>query len=93
MTGVAPVTKQSGKRCFVIRRTARNPRLHNAVFHWARVAVMRDPVAKCRYSALRARGKSHGQALRSVGDRLLGILCAMLRNQTSYRAPQVPAAA
>jgi len=93
LTGVAPVTKRSGKKCVVVRRTACHPRLRNAVYHWARVAVMNDQLAKRRYSALRARGKSHGQALRSVGDRLLGILCAMLRDQTSYRDPLGAAAA
>lgn len=88
LTGVAPVTKRSGKKCSVTRRTACHPRLRNAVYHWARVAVMHDPIAKRRYAALRARGKPHGQALRSVADRLLGVLCAMLRDQTDYRVPE-----
>jgi hypothetical protein len=55
--------------------------------------VQNDPVAKARYAALRARGKSHGQSLRAVADRLLGVLCAMLRDQTEYRPPQEVAAA
>ena len=93
LTGVAPVTKRSGKKCSVIRRTACHPRLRNAVYHWARVAVMHDPIAKTRYAALRARGKPHGQALRSVADRLLAVLCAMLKGRTPYRAPQVQTAA
>ena len=41
--GVAPVTKQSGRRLVVIMRQACNGRLRNAVYHWARVAVTRDP--------------------------------------------------
>lgn len=92
LTGVAPVTKRSGKKHTVIRRTACHPRLRNAVYHWARVAVMKDPIAKRRYAALRARGKPHGQALRSVADRLLAVLCAMLRTQTPYRAVELSAA-
>ncbi|MCK5941194.1 MAG: IS110 family transposase, partial [Planctomycetes bacterium] len=80
LTGVAPVTKRSGKKCIVIRRTACHPRLRNAVYHWARVASMYDLAAKEHYAGLRARGKSHGQALRSVADRLLAVLCAMLRD-------------
>jgi hypothetical protein len=71
-------------------RTACHPRIRNAVYHWARVATQTDDIAKARYAALRARGKSHGQALRSIADRLLGVLCAMLRNQTDYRTPQQP---
>jgi transposase len=92
LTGVAPVTKRSGRRHTVIRRTACHPRLRNAVYHWARVAAMTDPIAKRRYAALRARGKPHGQALRSVADRLLAVLCAMLRSQTDYRATELNAA-
>ena len=93
LAGVAPVTKRSGKKCVVVMRKACHPRLRNAVYHWARVSTMHDDLAKRRYAALRARGKSHGQALRSVADRLLGVLCAMLRDQTDYRKPEVQAAA
>lgn len=93
LTGVAPVTKRSGKKTLVSRRTACHPRLRNAAYHWARVAAMHDPVAKRRYSALRARGKPHGQALRSVADRLIGVLCAMLRDQTEYRSQEALTAA
>lgn len=93
LTGVAPVTKRSGKKCSVIRRTACHPRLRNATYHWARVAVMHDPIAKQRYAALRARGKPHGQALRSVADRLLAVLCAMLKGRAPYRAPEIQTAA
>jgi transposase len=86
LAGVAPVTRRSGKKCVVVMRTACHPRLRNAVYHWARVAAMHEPLSKARYGALRARGKSHGQALRSVADRLLRVLCAMLRTQTPFKA-------
>jgi len=39
LTGVAPVTKRSGKSCIVVRRQACHNRLANAMYHWARVAV------------------------------------------------------
>jgi transposase len=93
LAGVAPVTRRSGKKKVVCMRTACHPRVRNAVYHWSRVAAMHDPLAKARYAALRARGKTHGQALRSIGDRLLAVLCAMLRDQTAYRAPEEVAAA
>ena len=35
LTGVAPVTKKSGKSCIVIRRQACNDRLAAAMYHWA----------------------------------------------------------
>ncbi len=93
LAGVAPVTRRSGKKRVVVMRTACHPRLRNAVYHWARVATQNDEVAKSRYAALRARGKTHGQSLRSVADRLLNVLCVMLRTQTDYREPQPTAAA
>ena len=84
LSGVAPVTRSSGKKHVVVFRRACNPRLRDAVYHWSRVAVQRDPVCKAAYAGLRARGHGHGRALRSVGDRLLSVACAMLRDGTSY---------
>jgi transposase len=84
LTGVAPVTKRSGKSCIVLRRQACNDRLANALYHWARVAVQYDPISHAKYAELRQRGHTHGRALRQVGDRLLNVACAMLRSGTLY---------
>jgi transposase len=84
LSGVAPVTKRSGKRCIVIMRQACHRRLRSAVYHWARVAIQHDPLSRCRYAELRKRGHSHGRALRSVADRLLAVACAMLDQQTMF---------
>lgn len=84
LSGVAPVTRRSGKRCVVVMRQACHRRLRNAVYHWARVAVQCDTTCRSKYAALRARGHSHGRALRSVADRLLKVACVMLENQTAY---------
>ena len=81
LSGVAPVTKRSGKTCIVVMRYAAQVRLRNAVFHWARVAVLNDPKCRGRYEALRARGHSYGRALRGVADRLLGVACVLLQRQ------------
>jgi hypothetical protein len=48
LTGVAPVTKRSGKSCIVVRRQACHDRLANALYHWARVAVHRRASDRCR---------------------------------------------
>lgn len=84
LTGVAPVTKSSGKSRIVIRRQACHDRLANVMYHWARVAVQHDPHSRAKYAALRSRGHSHGRALRSVGDRLLNVACAMLKTGTAF---------
>ena len=83
LTGVAPVTKRSGKSLIVIRRQACHPRLANAMYHWARVAMQTDSISKAKYATLRGRGHSHGRALRSLGDRLLNVACAMLKSGTT----------
>ena len=84
LSGVAPVTKRSGKRCTVVRRQACHTRLRSAVYHWARVATQHDQRSRHRYAELRKRGHSHGRALRSVGDRLLSVACAMLIRRTPF---------
>ena len=40
--GVAPVTRQSGKRRVVVMRRGCDPRLRHALYHMARVAMQRD---------------------------------------------------
>lgn len=84
LTGVAPVTRRSGKSCTVSRRYAHHGRLANVAYHWARTAAQHDPISRAKYAALRARGHSHGRALRSVADRLLNVTCSMLRSGTTF---------
>ena len=84
LCGVAPVTKRSGKSMRVSLRRASHRRLRNATYHWARVAMQKDPVSKAKYHVLRSRGHGHARSLRSVADRLLNVACAMLRDQTLF---------
>ncbi|BCH21513.1 IS110 family transposase [Mesorhizobium sp. L-8-3] len=84
LTGVAPVTKRSGKSCIIVRRYACHGRLANAIYHWARVATQRDPRSRAKYTTLRSRGHSHARALRSVADRLVNVACAMLKTGTVF---------
>ena len=97
LSGVAPVTRRSGRSCIVVRRHACNGRLQNAVYHWARVAIQHDPISRQRYAELRRRGHSHARALRGVADRLLYVLCTLLQRQVlfdpDYKPSQMAAAA
>lgn len=78
--GVAPVTKQSGRRHrpVIAMRYACNRHLREAGYHWARTAAQHDPATHAYYQALRRRGHSHGRSLRSVVDRALRILMTLL---------------
>jgi transposase len=82
--GVAPVTSQSGRRRSVSMRYACNHRLRQAAYHWARTGIQRDAGSRAYYAALRARGHSHGRALRSITDRLLRILVTLLKHGQLY---------
>ena len=88
LCGIATITKRSGKSNLVMRRLACNARLRNAVHYWSQVAVQHDEVTKTKYSTLRDRGHSHARALRSIGDRLLNVACAMLKHQTEFNHKQ-----
>jgi len=93
LSGVAPVTKRSGKTCRVQMRRAVLVRLRNAIYYWAKSAVRCDPQSRVRYEALRARGHSYNRALRGVADRLLLVACAMLDRQTPFDPNAVSRAA
>jgi transposase len=84
LSGQAPVTRRSGKSRIVMRRYACNRRLRNAMFHWAWSAAQHDLDSKRRYDELRARGLGRARALRSVGDRLLYVLCTLLDRQVLF---------
>ena len=85
-SGAAPITRQSGKKKVVMMRYGCNQRLRNALYHWSRTSIVWDPGSKKTYAELRARGKSHGSALRTMADRWLRVLFSMLRHNTVYNA-------
>ncbi|PVY95892.1 transposase IS116/IS110/IS902 family protein [Actinomycetospora cinnamomea] len=83
-SGMAPVTRASGKTRVVLARHARNRRLADALYQQAFAALTRSPGARAYYDAHRARGNTHHQALRALGNRLVGILHGCLRHQRRY---------
>jgi len=83
--GTAPVTRASGLRTVVIARAACNQRLVDACYLWAFAALSASPGARRCYDAHRARGATHHQALRALGNRLVGILHGCLVNRVAYQ--------
>jgi transposase len=82
--GTSPLTIASGGRRVVRARFARNDRLGDAINWWAFNAMSSSPGAKAYYAARRAKGDRHNQALRALGNRLVGILHGCLTHQTLY---------
>jgi transposase len=83
--GTAPVTRSSGLRTVVVARAACNQRLVDACYLWAFAALSASPGARRCYDAHRARGASHHQALRALGNRLVGILHGCLARRVAYQ--------
>lgn len=65
-------------------RFVRNDRLSDAVQLWAFGAINVSPGARHYYDVRRRRGQSHSQALRAVGNRLVGILHGCIEHRTPY---------
>ena len=82
--GTSPLTIASGKKRAVLARHVRNRRLYDAVDQWAFCALQTSPGARTFYDQRRAAGDLHHQALRALGNRLVGILHGCLRHRTHY---------
>ncbi len=83
-TGTSPLTVASGKKRAVLARHVRNRRLYDAIDQWAFCALSTSPGARSYYDHRRAAGDLHHQALRALGNRLVGILHGCLRHRTIY---------
>ena len=82
--GTAPITRASGTKMIVLARMARNKRLADALYGWAFSALTRSPGARRFYDAHRARGNTHHQALRALGNRLVGVLHGCLEHRAPF---------
>jgi hypothetical protein len=82
--GTSPITRASGNRHLVTARFVRNRRLADATHRWAFCAITTSPGARAFYDHRRSKGDTHNQALRALGNRLVGILHGCLRHHTSY---------
>src|ERR1700687_6070793 len=82
--GTSPLTIASGKKRAVLARHVRNRRLYDAIDQWAFCALSNSPGARAFYDHRRDAKQSHHQALRALGNRLVGILHGCLRHHTPY---------
>jgi hypothetical protein len=82
--GTAPITRASGRSHVVLARVARNRRLADACDQWAFCSLTTSPGARRYYDTLRARDKTHRQALRQLANRWVGILHGCLAKREDY---------
>ena len=84
LNGTSPVTRASGTKRAVLARHVRNQHLADAIYLWAFSALTASPGARGYYDQHRRAGDTHHQALRALGNRLVGILHGCLASRTPY---------
>jgi transposase len=82
--GTSPLTIESGKKRTVRARYVRNRRLYDAIDQWAFCSLQASPGCRHFYNQRRAAGDLHHQALRALGNRLVGYLHGCLTTHTHY---------
>jgi hypothetical protein len=82
--GTSPITRASGTKRVVLARYVRNRRLADAIDQWAFCSLSTSLGCRAFYDQRRARGDLHHQALRALGNRLVGILHGCLKHGTPY---------
>ena len=82
--GTSPITRASGKKRAVLARHVRNKRLADAIYLRAFSAISASPGARAFYDHRRAAGDTHNQALRALGNHLVGFLHGCLASHTPY---------
>ncbi len=83
-SGIAPVTRKSGKQCHVHRRYA-CPKFLRQTFHeFADSARIYCPWTKARYRMLRDKGMKHNAAIRKLARSWIRILFRVWQTETPF---------
>ena len=82
--GTSPITRASGTRHVALARFVRPSRLADALDQWAFCSLNNSTGCNAYYRCRRASGDTHHQALRALGNRLVGILHGCLTHHTTY---------
>jgi transposase len=83
-SGIAPVTRRSGKSQFVAKRWACPNFLRQTFHEFARCSIAKSVWAAAYYRMQRDRGKKHHAAVRALAFKWIRILYACWKNHTLY---------
>lgn len=84
LSGIAPVTVQSGQTHWVHRRWA-CPRFLKQTFHeYANISIQKSVWARTYYEHLRAAGKGHHAAIRALAFKWIRIMFRCWQTRTAY---------
>jgi transposase len=83
-TGIAPITRQSGKSKTVLFRFAA-PKFHRQSFiEFARISIKTSSWARIDYETYRQRGASHQAAIRRIAYKWIRIMFRCWKSRTPY---------
>jgi len=86
--GLVPAAQDSGKRVGNHRRMRGGNKALKRVFYQSAFASLRSsPHSRAFYDRKRREGKKHTQALIALARRRVNVLWAMLRDETTFKAP------
>ena len=84
LSGIAPVTRRSGKRCSVQRRWACSKFLRQTFHEFASHSRLHSAWAGAFYDSQRAAGKAHNTAVRTLAFKWIRILFRCWKTRTPY---------
>ena len=84
ISGIAPVTRQSGKSRIVQRRWAASRFLRQTFHEFAAHSIKQSPWAKAYYDMMRARGNKHQAAVRALAFKWIRIIYRCWKDRTLY---------
>lgn len=84
LSGIAPVTKKSGKSKIVHRRWACNKFLLQTFHEFAAHSIHHSKWAKAYYEMLRSEGKKHQAAVRALAFKWIRIIFRCWKDRTHY---------
>lgn len=84
LSGIAPVTRQSGKTRVVQKRWAASRFLRQTFHEFAAHSLKQSAWAKAYYDMMRARGKKHQAAVRALAFKWIRIIFRCWKNRTLY---------
>jgi transposase len=84
LSGIAPVTKQSGKTCVVHRRWAASKFLRQTFHEFAAHSIKHSAWAKAYYDMMRARGNKFQAAVRALAFKWIRIIFRCWKDRILY---------
>lgn len=84
LSGIAPVTRRSGKSVSILRRWACNKFLRQTFHEFAQHSLPRSTWAKAYYDLQRQRGKKHHAAVRALAFKWIRILFRCWKQRLCY---------